>query len=169
MRVDDNRYLPRLMHSFYASDTAVEQGEVWAPLDLPLSQARIALLTSAGLYHRSRQRPFDLERERREPTWGDSSYRMLPKELRREDVAVAHLHINNEPLLADPNIALPLRPLTELVNEGRVGAAVDEHVSVMGYQGWHDDALDRWMHQTAPAIVRQLHGQGTNGVVLAPA
>ncbi len=168
MRVDDNRYLPRIMHSFYGSDYPVEQGEVWAPFSTRLSDARIALLSSAGLHLKS-QPPFDLERERREPTWGDSSYRMLPKDLQPRDVAVAHLHVNNDPLLADPNIALPLAALAEFVDDGRVGGAVDEHVSVMGYQGWHDDALERWVHETAPAIVRELHGQGTDGVVLAPA
>ncbi len=168
MRIDDNKYLPRIMHSFYAADYPVEQGEVWAPFEKRLSNARLALLSSAGLHLRSQQ-PFDVERERREPTWGDSSYRMLPNDLQRDDVAVAHLHLNREPLLADPNITLPLAALSELVEQGWVGSAVDEHVSVMGYQGWHDDALDRWRHETAPAVVRELQAQGADGLILAPA
>ncbi len=91
VRVDDNRYLPRLMHSFYGEDYPVEHGDVWAPFEKRLSDARLALLSSAGLHLRSQQ-PFDLERERREPTWGDSSYRMLPNTVQRDDLAVAHLH-----------------------------------------------------------------------------
>jgi len=169
MRVDDNKYLPRMMHAFYGADYPVEHGQVWAPFEGRLAGARIALLSSAGLYMRSEQAPFDLARERREPTWGDSSYRLLPKVLKPEDVAVAHLHVNNAPLIADTNIALPLDPLAELVADGVVGASVEEHVSVMGYQGWHDDALDRWRHETAPAIVAALRAQGADGVVLAPA
>jgi D-proline reductase (dithiol) PrdB len=168
VRVDDNKYLPRLMHSFYGEDYPVEHGDVWAPFEKRLSDARLALLSSAGLHLRSQQ-PFDLERERREPTWGDSSYRMLPNTVQRDDLAVAHLHLNSEPLLADPNITLPLAALAELVDEARVGGAVDEHVSVMGYQGWHDDALDRWRDETGPAVVRELQAQGADGVILAPA
>jgi len=68
-----------------------------------------------------------------------------------------------------PNITLPLAALADLVVQGWVGSAVDEHVSVMGYQGWHDDALDRWRDETAPAVVRELQAQGADGLILAPA
>ncbi len=68
-----------------------------------------------------------------------------------------------------PNITLPLAALADLVEQGWVGSAVDEHVSVMGYQGWHDDALDRWRDETAPAVVRELQAQGADGLILAPA
>jgi D-proline reductase (dithiol) PrdB len=168
MGVDDYKYLPRMMHAFYQADYPVERGEVWAPFPTRLSDSRLALLSSAGLHLRS-QPPFDLDRERREPTWGDASYRMLPHVATIEDVAVAHLHVNPEPLLADPNITLPRAALEELVQQGRVGGAVDQHVSVMGYQGWHDDALDRWRQKTGPAIARELQTQGADGLILAPA
>ncbi len=71
-------------------------------------------------------------------------------------------------MLADPNIALPLSPLADLVGSELVGEATAEHVSVMGYQGWHDNALDRWQKETAPAIVGALEEQDADGVVLAP-
>jgi hypothetical protein len=58
--------------------------------------------------------------------------------------------------------------LADLVESGYVGGATAEHVSVMGYQGWYDDALDRWREETAPAIVRALEEQEADGVVLAP-
>ena len=84
----------------------------------------------------------------------------------REDIAVAHLHINDADLLADPEIALPARGLQTLVDEGVVGGAVEEHVSVMGYQ---DRSLPAWREVTAPAIVAHLRAQHADGLVLAPA
>lgn len=71
-------------------------------------------------------------------------------------------------MLADPNIALPLSPLAELAESGFVGGATAEHVSIMGYQGWYDDALDRWQEETTPAIARASEEQDADGVVLAP-
>ncbi|MDQ3733078.1 MAG: hypothetical protein M3400_03600 [Actinomycetota bacterium] len=157
-----------MMHSFYEADYPVERGQVWAAFEKRLSESRLALLSSAGLHLHSQQ-PFDLEGERREPTWGDASYRMLPNDPGTDELAVAHLHVNPEPLLADPNITLPRGPLADLIDRGWVGGAVDQHVSVMGYQGWHDDALDRWREVTGPAIATELQTQGADGLILAPA
>lgn len=167
MKVDDYKYLPRTFRSLYENEPAIEEGKVWAELDKRLSRARVALLSSAGLYVRS-QPPFNIERERREPTWGDASHRLIPRVTEPNELAISHLHIRNDNVLADPNIALPLAPLADLVESGFVGGATAEHVSVMGYQGWHDDALDRWREETAPAIVRTLEEQDADGVVLAP-
>jgi D-proline reductase (dithiol) PrdB len=167
MKVDDYKYLPRMFRSLYENESAIEEGKVWAEFDKRLSRARIALLSSAGLYLRSQQ-PFDVERERREPTWGDPSHRLIPRATEPGELAMSHLHVRNEAVLADPNIALPLSPLADLVESGFVGGATQEHVSVMGYQGWHDNSLDRWQEETAPAIVGVLEELGADGVVLAP-
>jgi D-proline reductase (dithiol) PrdB len=168
MKVDDYKYLPRMYRSLYENKPAIEEGKVWAEFDKRLSRARVALLSSAGLYLRSQQRPFDVERERREPTWGDASHRLISRGAEPSELAMSHLHVRNDEVLADPNIALPLAPLADLVESGFVGGATAEHVSVMGYQGWYDDALDRWREETAPAIARALEEQDADGVVLAP-
>ncbi len=167
MKVDDYKYLPRMFRSLYENEPAVEEGRVWAQFDKRLSRARVALLSSAGLYVCS-QSPFDIERERREPTWGDASHRLIPRATGPSELAMSHLHVRNDEVLADPNIALPLASLADLVESGFVGGATAEHVSVMGYQGWHDNALDRWQEETAPAIARALEEQDADGVVLAP-
>lgn len=51
----------------------------FAPLRKPLNQCRFGLATSCGLYHKGHERPFDEERERREPSWGDPSYPSDPR------------------------------------------------------------------------------------------
>ena len=167
MIVDSFRYLPRSFRAMYEGLAPPDGGEeVWAPFGKRLGEASVALLTSAGL-HTSDQAPFDLERERREPTWGDPSYRAVPAASRTGDLAMAHLHVNDADVLADQEVALPLAALQRLVDEGVVGASAPEHVSVMGFQG-HGD-LGAWRDETAPAIVELLRASGTDGVALAPA
>ncbi len=139
---------------------------MWAPFAKRLADSRIALLTSAGIYMKQNQPPFDLDREQSHPDWGDPTWRSIPATALAHDVAVAHLHINEDDLLADPEIALPMHLLSELVREGVVGGAVANHVAVMGYQ---DRGLSDWHTTTAPAIVSHLRDQGADALVLAPA
>jgi D-proline reductase (dithiol) PrdB len=165
--VDSYRFLPRSFRPFYEGRGPFpgEEAPVWAPFAKRLAESKIALLSSAGLYLESSQPTFDLDRERAEPDWGDPSWRAIPA-VREGSLGVAHLHINDADLLADPEIALPARLLSQLVTEGVVGAAAENHVAVMGYQ---DRRLVDWRETTAPAIVSFLRDQQVDGLVLAPA
>jgi len=138
---------------------------VWAPFPARLAEASVALITSAGLHVEGKQEPFDAEGERRQPTWGDPTHRVIPAELGERRLGMTHLHVNPTDALADNNVVLPSAVLAELVADGRVGAAGPDHVSVMGYQ---QAGLEVWRNETAPAIVELLRRQGTDGVVLAP-
>jgi D-proline reductase (dithiol) PrdB len=165
--VDSFKFLPRSFRPVYEGRGPFE-GEaapVWAPFEKRLAESRIALLTSAGLYLKRSQPSFDLEREQTHPDWGDPSWRAIPAANQATDIGVAHLHINDEDLLSDPEIGLPTRLLARLANEGVVGGAVTEHVSVMGYQ---DRTLRDWQSTTAPQLVAHLQGQGADGLILAP-
>jgi D-proline reductase (dithiol) PrdB len=170
MRVDSFRFLPRSFVPLYenARPLEEEQDVVWAPFEPRLADATVALLTSAGLSVAGRQQPFDLDRERAEPTWGDPTYRVIPhdpRDLGEHRLAMSHLHVNNADTLADRNVALPIDVLDELVADGMVGAAARSHFSVMGYQ---QAGLEVWRTQTAPAIVDVLRDEGADGVILAP-
>ena len=138
---------------------------VWAPFERRLSEATVMLLTSAGLYRRGDQPSFDGDRERREPTWGDPSWRPIPRGTEQGELAMMHLHVNPADVLADHEVALPLRALDRLVDEGIVGASAATHVSVMGYQA---TGLRAWREHTAPEVVEVARGDGVDGVVLAP-
>jgi hypothetical protein len=151
----------------YASASPIE-GEsqpVWAPFEPRLAAAKIGILTSAGLFLEGEQEPFDGEREKQEPTWGDPTYRVLPHALADRKIGMMHLHVNPADVLADHNVALPTDVLDELVADGAVGSATTSHVSVMGYQA---AGLDVWRNETAPAIVSLFRDEGADGVVLAP-
>lgn len=142
-----------------------EEAPEWAPFEKRLAEARIALLTSAGLYLKSSQPSFDLEREQNNPEWGDPSWRSIPAGADATDIGVAHLHINDEDIKADPEIALPARLLERLVRQGVVGSATAEHLSVMGYQ---DRSLEGWRDETLPELVAKLRDQQADGLILAP-
>jgi D-proline reductase (dithiol) PrdB len=166
--VDSFRFLPRSFRPLYEGRGPFpgEVDPVWEPFEKRLAESRIALLTSAGIYLKSSQPSFDLDHEQTHPDWGDPTWRSIPASAKHEDIAVAHLHINDEDLLADPEIALPTRLLEQLVGEGVVGGAVANHVSVMGFQ---DRSLEDWRTTTAPEIAAHLREQGADGLILAPA
>jgi hypothetical protein len=166
--VDSYRFLPRSFRPMYEGRGPFpgEEAPVWAPFEKRLAAARIALLTSAGLYVRSTQASFDLEREQNHPEWGDPSWRSIPADTDAADIGVAHLHINDEDIRADPEIALPARLLQQLATEGVVASATTEHLSVMGYQ---DRSLEGWRNETLPQLVAMLRSRQADGLILAPA
>ncbi len=166
MVVDSFRYLPRSFVPFYEQRTYDVNAPVWTPLDRPVREATFGLLTSAGVYLRDRQEPFDLERERAEPTWGDPSLRVIPADATESDVDVAHLHINTEPIRRDLDVALPLRTFRRLAEDGVIGALASEHYSVMGFQ---EPGLEVWVNETGPEIAARCHNADIDVLVLAPA
>jgi D-proline reductase (dithiol) PrdB len=166
--VDSFKFLPRSFRPLYEGRGPFrgEEDPVWAPFSKRLSEARIALISSAGLYLKASHDPYDTERERSHPEWGDPTWRAIAASAEPGDLGVAHLHINDEDLVADPEVALPMRGLDQLVEEGVIGRAAAQHVSVMGYQDRH---LGHWRETTAPEIASYLREEGADGVVLAPA
>ena len=168
MKVDSFRFLPRSFRAYYenAEPLPGEDGETWAPVAKRLAEMRIALLTSAGLYEAGVDPPYDLDRERQEPLWGDPGWRRLTRSaLEPGHLGIAHLHINPADIASDPGVAFPLSLLERMAGEGVVGHVAEEHVSVMGYQERH---LGGWRDQTAPEIVARLREQQVDGVVAAP-
>ncbi len=166
MTVDSFAYLPRSFHGEYLQIHNLPTDPVWALLTKPVDQATIALLTSAGLYLKDIQEPFDLDRERNDPTWGDPTYRLIPKAARAGDLGAAHLHLNTRDLVDDPDVALPLTTFTQLEKDGVIGRLADEHYSFMGYQS--RDLAD-WRDTYGPEVVAHLQGQPADAVILAPA
>ena len=167
MIVDSYRFLPRSFRPLYEGRGPFtgEEAPVWAPFEKRLQASRIALLSSAGLYLKASQSSFDLVREQDNPEWGDPSWRSIPAGAGASEIAVAHLHINDEDILSDPEIALPAHLLDQLAAEGVIGSATADHLSVMGYQ---DRSLQAWREQTLPGLVAKLRDQQADGLILAP-
>jgi D-proline reductase (dithiol) PrdB len=165
MAVDSYRWLPRRMAEGYRN-LAVERAEPipWTPLPGPLSTLTLALVTTAGLYVEGREPPFDQERERREPTWGDPSYRTIPRDAPRQGIGASHLHVNNDFVRADLNVALPLDAVEAAAERDRIGAVADLHYSLMGYQ------LDptEWEQHYVPELAGRLRDAGVGAALVVP-
>jgi D-proline reductase (dithiol) PrdB len=150
----------------YEAAPEFDHDPVWADFTKPLDEARIALLSSAGMFMSNSQEPFDVARERREPTWGDPTFRVIPNDVAQSQIDVSHLHINTADVLEDMNVALPIQRLNELVDEGVVGAAATEHYSLMGFQ---EDGAEVWRTETGSEIAARCHAADIDALILAPA
>ena len=104
----------------------------WTPLAKPWSECTVSLISSAGIALKT-DRPFDQEGERRNPWWGDPSYRILPSATTSQDVRLYHLHIDPSWAEQDLNCLFPLGRLQELAQVGEIGRMAARHYSIMGY------------------------------------
>ena len=165
--VDGFRFLPPSLGAWIRSTIPSEdyQGDIpWTPLSKPMSEVTFALVTSAGISLKS-DPPFDMEREKTEPTWGDPTYRLLPKWINSADINVNHLHINIEYILSDLNVILPLERMEELSEEGVIGNLAPTAYSFYGFQWENTDFLNTAI---APMIDKMKH-EGVDTVLLTPA
>lgn len=101
----------------------------WAPLRRPLSQATVALVSTAGI-HLCADTPFELK--------SDASFRVIPRTARTTDLCITHEHYDRRDAARDPNLVFPLERLLELEGEGVIGHVADIHYAF----GFTDDPLD---------------------------
>lgn len=136
----------------------------WTAVEKPLTEARVALLTTSGISMKG-DKPFDMEKEKKRPTWGDPTWRAIRRGASIDDIEVNHLHIDTSYIKRDLNVALPIDRLDELVTKGEVGGAAETHYSIMGFQG--NDPL-RVVRESAELIHQNLHDEGVDILALAP-
>ena len=168
MNIDGYRLLGgptrKLMQAWAARDAQASGGfGPWTPLEKPLAEARVALISSAAIV-RLDDEPFDQEGERRNPWWGDPTHRVLPREVKGEDVRIDHMHIDPTPGSRDLDCLFPLRRLDDLVAEGVVGASAPRHYSYMGYILEPGFLLD----ETVPKIIEGLGSDEVDIALLVP-
>jgi D-proline reductase (dithiol) PrdB len=163
--VDSYKWLPPSLKGYFANmQIPPPDGMPWTPLAKPLSEARIALVTTAGINVRGVEPPFDYEREQTEPNWGDPTYRTLPRDLRQEQVQSGHLHINNEDIDRDFNIVLPINRMLEFEAAGVIGSLAPTSYSFMGYQ---PDTTE-WREKYAPEVAGHMRAEAVDAVLLTP-
>jgi D-proline reductase (dithiol) PrdB len=165
MAIDSFKWMPASLAAMYQNMPAEREEPVpWTPLAKPLNRCRFALVTTAGIYVPGREPPFDTEREEREPTWGDPSYRTIPRDTRQEEIGACHLHINNRDILADFNIVLPLDRFREMEEGGEIGSLAPTHYSFMGFQL----NTAEWRERYAPEVAARLRQEEVDAVLLTP-
>ena len=166
-RVDGFRFLPpglkAWVHTFIPDEEF--QGVVpWTPLSKPLRQTTVSLVTSAGISLKT-DPPFDMEREKREPLWGDRSYRVIPKGTTEKDVDVNHLHINTSYIKQDINVILPLTRMAEFEQEGVIGRLASTSYSFYGFQ-WQNT---NFLEEAIKPMSQNMKQEGVEAVLLTPA
>jgi D-proline reductase (dithiol) PrdB len=132
----------------------------WTPLPRPLSECRVALVTSAALV-RPGDEPFDDA-----VRGGDCSYRVLPADTEVAALTESHRSssFDHAGFQADPNLAFPLDRLGELADQGRIGEVAPRHLSFMGAI----TAPGRLVRQTAPEAARCLTADAVDVALLVP-
>lgn len=132
----------------------------WTPLSRPLSQSKVALVTTAGL-HRRDDKPFISD-----PRGGDASYRCIPTTTAASDIVQSHVSIgfDHTAIYRDLNVTFPLDRLQELVKQGTIGSLSQQHYSFMG-------AIRnprRLLEETGPEVARRLRDEAVDVVLLTP-
>ena len=153
---------PRLAQRFIDGYQAHESaGSIPWVAPKPLRQAKLALVTTAGIHHQNQQ-PFDMS-----DTDGDPSYRALNGEELFDDYQITHDYYDHTDARKDPNIIFPLGPLRELVREGLLGRLAQTHYAFMGHiDGRHIPTL---VEKTAREVAAKLKADQVDLVLLTPA
>lgn len=136
----------------------------WTPLRKPVSESTLAVISSAGIALKG-DLPFDQEGERKNPWWGDPSYRTLPRDTCTGEVNMYHMHVDPFYVNQDLNVLLPLERLVELEENHEIGKLAPTAYSFMGYN-LNPDCL---LEETTPAIINGLQQEAVEIVLLVPA
>jgi D-proline reductase (dithiol) PrdB len=120
----------------------------------PLSQRRIAIVSSAGLVVRG-EKPF---RGR------DADYRVIPSSTRPDQLLLSHISINLDRtgFQEDWNVVFPLDRLNELAAEGAIESVAATHYSFMGATN------PGLMEPYAREVASRLKEDSVDGVLLSP-
>lgn len=131
-----------------------------AKLEKPLSSARVALITTAGL-HTPDQVGFDFSVK-----GGDTSFREIQNTIATETLIESHKSdaFDHSGVLADVNLAFPLDRFRELVANGSIGALNHRHFSFMGSV----TKPEKLIEETAPQAAQQLRSDGVDIAFLTP-
>ncbi len=132
----------------------------WARPREALGKARIALVTTGGLYAPGQQ-PFDDEKK-----GGDVSFRVIPRDTDVATLGIAHKSdaFDQTGFREDRNLGFPLERLREMEASGAIGSLAPRALSFMG----SISAPGRLVKETAPEAAALLAADGVDVVLLVP-
>lgn len=121
----------------------------------PLNEAKVAIVTTAGLRHQN------------DPSWDvqDPSFRVFESDDR--DIQLGHLSPNfdRSGFVADINVVYPIDRLNELAEQGVIGSVAPRHISFMGAQG---KTMSGIRLDSGPAMAQLLTEDGVDIALLTP-
>jgi D-proline reductase (dithiol) PrdB len=127
----------------------------WTPLRKPLSQCRLGLVASGGIYATG-QVAFHFK--------DDVSFRAIPTTVRTSDLRTAHFAYDQTDARKDPNVVFPIDTLRRLVTEGVVGSLAENFFTFMG--GVYSSR--RVAEELAPRITESLLAEKVDVALLVP-
>jgi len=132
----------------------------FTPLRKPLSESRLALVSSAG-FVLGDQDPFEAYIEA-----GDDSFREIPSDVDVRDLIETHKSqcFDHSGIRQDPNLSFPIDRARELERAGLVGSLAANHLSFMGAI----TAPLRLQKEIAPEAARKLLADNVDAAVLVP-
>ena len=122
------------------------------------SDQTFALVTTGGLYLKNGQPPFDTE-----SIHGDTSFREIPKNVRQQDIGIAHAHYDHSLAEEDINVIFPIQRFIELEKEGIIGRLADIQYSF----SYVNDAVSL-VTKTAPEWISRVKAAGIDVLFLVP-
>ena len=128
---------------------------VWTTPTKPLSQMRIALITTAGLHYRDDD-AFD---------FADATFRPLGGEENPDELVMSHSSVNFDKtgFTEDVNVVFPLARFNKLTSEGIVGSLANIHYSFMGA-----GLLPQAYEASAAQVAGMLKQDNVDAVFLTP-
>lgn len=127
----------------------------WTPLRKPLSEARLGLIASGGIY-RHGQVAFTHK--------DDVTHREIPTDVDIRDLRVTHFAFDQTDARRDPNVSFPIDTLRTMVAEGVIGDLAPVALTFMG--GIYSQ--QRLAAELIPALVERTLDLGLDAVLLVP-
>ena len=127
----------------------------FAPLAKPLSEAKVGLVASGGIY-RTGQVAFHYR--------DDFSFREIPADTPPNELRATHFAYDLTDARRDPNAVFPLETLRNLVDEGRIGGLGARAYTFMG--GIY--SVRKVRDALAPAIADRLQRDEVDLAILVP-
>lgn len=127
----------------------------FTPLNKPLAEARVAIVTSAAL-HRPDQDRFSA---------GDTGFRALDRADRNLVMGHWSPNFDHSGFQIDLNVVYPIDRLEELASDGVIGDVAPRHYAFAGNQ---PDTVSELRLDTGPACAQQLIADAVDVVVLTP-
>ncbi|MEC8001062.1 MAG: glycine/sarcosine/betaine reductase selenoprotein B family protein [Pseudomonadota bacterium] len=127
----------------------------WVVNDKPLSEKKVAIITTAGLNFR----------EDHNFEFVDSSYRALPRDLAASDILMTHASVNYDRsgFQEDINVVFPVDRFKELESQGVIGRLADVNYSFMG-GGMLPDVYEA----NARGLAKLLKADGVDAAFIVP-
>ena len=142
--------------NYPAYDWVREESTPFSPFRKPLSECRVGLICSGGIYVKG-QIAFHYK--------DDTSYRVISSGTLKENLRATHFAYDLKDARKDINVVFPLETLRNLANEGLIGEVAENAYSFMG--GIYSSRKVR--ENLAPSLARQMLKDEVDLVILVPA